>query len=174
MHADRLHRATEFAERALIEVDIGCEPLGIAADDRQHQRQVVARRADHRFRASAHADPGLQRAGLRLREDTLIDQRRAQTTPPGDRRFADQGGEQIQLLLEQLVVLRQLEAEQWERLGERTPAQDHLGSAVRGRVHGREALEDADGIVGTEDRHGRTQLDPLRPAGDRRQHHLGR
>ena len=79
-----------------------------------------------------------------------------------------------QLVLEQLLVARQVVAEQRIRLGERAAAEDHLGASVRDRVERREPLEHAHGIVGAEHGHRRPEEDPLGPAGDRGQHDLGR
>ena len=65
VHGNRLHGLAELRKRAMVEIDIGLKPLGIAADDGERQRQVVARGADDGFRAAADADPGLAAAGLR-------------------------------------------------------------------------------------------------------------
>ncbi len=172
--ADRLDGSLQLSEGALIEIDVRDEALGIAADDGQHHRQVISRGADHRLRAAADADPGLEWLVALAWEDLLVDQGSAGSALPGHGPLADQRREEIELLLEQLVVLRKLEAEEREGLGEGPAAQDYLGAAVRGRVQGRVALEDADRVVGTQHRDGRAELDARRQTRDRRQHHFGR
>ena len=85
----------------------------------------------------------------------------------------DQGGEERELLLEQVVVVLERVAEQRERLGERAAAEDHLGAAVGDGVEGGEALVDADGVVGAEDGDGGAELDPRGPGGDGGQDDFG-
>lgn len=82
--------------------------------------------------------------------------------------------DQVKLLREQLLVVRQVVPEQRERLGERTPAQDDLGAAARDRVQGGEALEHPYRIVGAQNRDRRAELDSLGLRGDSRQHDLRR
>src|SRR6201987_2575499 len=77
MHADRLRWPLKLLVGAEMQIDVGQEPLRIAADDGKHQREVVACRADYGFRASADTDPRLKRAMLDRREDQLVAQRRA-------------------------------------------------------------------------------------------------
>ena len=48
--ADFARRLAELRIGAMVEIDVRCKALGIAADDGEHQRQIVARGADHRFR----------------------------------------------------------------------------------------------------------------------------
>jgi hypothetical protein len=59
MHRDLFRGPAELRECAMVEIDIGPEALGIAADDGERQRQIVARGADDGFGAAADADPGL-------------------------------------------------------------------------------------------------------------------
>jgi hypothetical protein len=82
--------------------------------------------------------------------------------------------EQVELLLEELLVLVELEAEEGERLDERPAPQDDLGAAARQSVERREALEHPHGVVGAQDGHGRTEVDALGAPGDRAEHHFGR
>src|SRR5882757_7410635 len=140
MHADRLDRALELLEGALVEVDIGREPFWIAADDRQHQRQVVTRRAYHGLGAAADADPGFQPAVLDWRKHTLVVERRAQLALPVNRLLLQELGEQVELLLEQRFILAEVETEQREGFGERAAAQDHFGASVGYRIDGRKTL----------------------------------
>ena len=59
----------------------GREPRRRAADDREHQREPVARGADHRLGAAADADPDRERR-LEMRHDVLVVQRRRGSSPP--------------------------------------------------------------------------------------------
>ena len=82
------------------------------------------------------------------------------------------GGEQRELLLEQVVVVLERVAEEGKRLGERAAAEDHLGAAVGEGVEGGEALVDADGVVGAQHRHRGAQADPGGAGGDGGEHDL--
>ena len=106
--------------------------------------------------------------------DALVLQRRPQRALPCHRLFLQHGGEQIELLVEQLLVLLQVEAEQRKRLGEGAAPEDDLGAPVRDRVDGGEALKHADRIVGRQHRHGRAEPDALGAACDRGQHDFRR
>ena len=89
-------------------------------------------------------------------------------------RLVAQQEHELELLLEQGVVVREVQPEEGERLGERAAAEDQLGATTGDEVEGGEALEDADGIGGTEHRHRAAQPDA---AGQRRrggQDHHGR
>ena len=56
--ADGLYGLAELRKGAMVKVDKGPKPLGVAADDGEHQRQIVMRGAHHQFRRTADADPG--------------------------------------------------------------------------------------------------------------------
>ena len=105
MHADRLRGAAELLEGAVIEIDIRREACGIAADDGEHQRQIVMRGAHHRLRAAADADPGLELTIFHRRIDQLVFQGWTQLAVPRHRLLRQQCGEQVELLLEQLLVV---------------------------------------------------------------------
>ena len=73
-------------ERSVEQIDVGREPPRAAADDRQHERETVVRRAHHRLRRAADADPDAERAaGLDRRVHHLIPKRRARASRPRDR-----------------------------------------------------------------------------------------
>ena len=132
------------------------------------------RRPHDRHLAAADADPGAKRSRRRLREHPLVLQRCAGLPPPRHRPLPEQLHEQVELLLEELLVLRQVIAEEGERLGERPAAEDDLGPSVGDGVEGREPLEDPHRVVRAEDGHRRPQVDPLGLAGDGCQHDLRR
>ena len=134
----------------MVKIDVRREARGVAADDREHERHPVSRRADDRLRAAADPDPGGQAAGFGRRKDRLVGERRTDAALPGDRLLLEHVGEEVELLLEQLLVLAQFEAEERERLGERPATQDDLGPAVRHGVERREPLEHPDRVVRAE------------------------
>lgn len=124
-----------------------------------------------RLRAPADADPCGQ-AVLGAREDLLVGERRAGAALPGDLLLLQQGGEQLEALLEELLVVGEVEAEQRERLGERPAPGDDLGAALGDRVKGGEPLEDPHRVVGAEHGHRGAEPQPLGAGGDRGEHHL--
>ena len=89
---------------------------------------------------------------------------------PGDVLVLAQPQEQLELLREQEVVVREVVAEERERLDERAAPDHDLGPPARDEVNGRELLEHADGIVGREHGHGAGQADALRLRRRRGQH----
>jgi hypothetical protein len=76
------------------------------------------RRSHDGLGAAADADPRLQAAMLDRRVYQLVGERRAQFTRPGDGFLRQERREQVELLLEELLVLVELEAEEGERLDE--------------------------------------------------------
>src|SRR5205823_14852485 len=87
------------------------------------------------------------------------------STPPGDPFACADLQEKIELLLEELVVIRQVVPEQRERLGERAAAGHDLRATVRAKVERGEALKYPDGIVGAADADGARPADARRPRG---------
>ncbi len=71
MHGYRALGLPQLLERLVIEVDEWLEPLRAAADDRERERQAVARGADDRLGTAADTDPGAQRPALDWRIDDL-------------------------------------------------------------------------------------------------------
>ena len=81
---DRQLRLSVLHERSLVELDVGCEALGSAGDDRQHQRQAEACGAYDRLRAAANANPGRDVSLGDRRADELVRERRPEVPRPGD------------------------------------------------------------------------------------------
>src|SRR5262249_46450612 len=131
MHADRLCRFANLRISAMVKLDIGFEAARIAADDGQHQRQIVMHSAHHRFRTADDADPGPQRSLFDRWIDALVVERRPDGALPADRLVAQEMSENIELLLEQPFVVGELVTEQWKRLDEGAAADGDLGAAVR-------------------------------------------
>lgn len=157
----------------MVEIDVGFEACRRATDDRQHQGKLVAHRAHDRFRAAADADPGAQ-GGFGGRIDGLIAEGRAGGARPGDARFADQPGKEVEAFLEQRLVVFQVEAEEREALDEGPAPDDDLGAATGDGIKRRESLEDADGIVGGEDRDAGAEADAGGAGGHGGEDRLGR
>ena len=78
----------------------------------------VARGADDGLGAAADADPRLELSGLDRRKDALLRQRRPRMAFPAHGIAPEQRRKQVKLLLEQLLVLREVVAEQRKRLDE--------------------------------------------------------
>ncbi len=94
---------------------------------------------------------------LDRRIDELVLERRADRALPVHRLLRQERSEEVELLLEELFVLAQVEAEEREGLGEGAAAEDDLGAPVRGGIDRREALEDADRIIRTQHGDGRAE-----------------
>ena len=82
--------------------------------------------------------------------------------------------QELELLLEEVVVVAEVVAEERERLDERAAAGHDLGAAAREQVERREVLEDAHRVVGAEHADGAREPDPLRALGARGEHDGGR
>ncbi len=74
--------------------------------------------------------------------------------------------EQVELLDEEIVVVREVVAEEGERLDERAAPGHDLRPPAGEQIEGRELLEDAHGVVRAEDADSARQADPARPLGD--------
>ncbi|OEI67360.1 hypothetical protein Cus16_2959 [Curtobacterium sp. ER1/6] len=147
VHGDGLLRELQLRERLTVEPREGGELRRLPADDGEEERQAVRGRADDRLGRAADADPRRDRTVLELRVDVLVGERGALRAGPRDGVPAAERVPELQLLLEQDLVVGQVVAEQREGLGERAPAEDHLGATVGERVHRREPLVDADRVV---------------------------
>ena len=117
--ADRQRRLAELGEGLVVELDVGGEAARVAADDGEREREAVAGGPHDRFGAAADADPGASggaRPAGNARPSTG-----GRRCPPwtGWPALGSRGGEQGELLLEQVVVVLERVAEQRERLGER-------------------------------------------------------
>ena len=64
MHGNWQLGTSQLLERLAIEIDERFEPLRVAADDRERERQAIARGADDGLGTAADADPGAQGAVL--------------------------------------------------------------------------------------------------------------
>jgi len=93
---------------------------------------------------------------------------------PVDRFLIPKSREQLDLLLEKCFVVGEIEPEQRKGFGERTAAQDDLGTAVGHRVEGGKALEDAHRIIAAQDRHRGAEVDVPGATGNRGQHDIRR
>src|SRR5215203_3933684 len=140
MYGDRQLGTAELLERLAVEIDVRLEPFRVAADDRQRQGEAVARRPDDRLGTAADADPCAQRPVLDGRIDDLALQRWAGGPAPRHAARFEQLGEEPQFVLEQLVVVGKVVAEERVRLGEGAASENYFGAAVRQPVQRRKAL----------------------------------
>src|SRR5262245_35425202 len=106
MHANLARRPAELCEGPVIEVDIRAKAVGIAANDGQHQRQIVMRRANDGLRTAADANPGLQCAAFDRRKYTLVAEGTARLPSPCDRLILQERCKQIELVVKQRLVIR--------------------------------------------------------------------
>ena len=146
-----------------VEVDQRAEAGGLAADDRDHERQPEGSGADERLRCSADADPDRERVLQRSGEDALAGERWAVPSGPGDLRLFADAQQEVELLGEQRVVVGKIEPEQRKGFGERAAADDEVDPALGDQIEGRELLEEAHRIACAEDGHGAVEADRGRP-----------
>ena len=86
---------------------------------------------------------------------------------PGDGLVAQQAREQVELLLEELLVVGEVEAEERERLGQRAAPDDQLRAAVRDGVERGEVGVEPHRVLRAQHGDGGAEPDPLGAAGDR-------
>ena len=102
-----------------------------------------------------------------MRHDILVVQRRPGHPFPGDRAALEEFGEQVGLLLEELLVVGQVVAEERERVDAGASSEDDFRPTAGDRVERRVALEDPDRIVRAQDGDRGPDVDPGRARGDR-------
>ena len=136
------------------------------------EKPDVAARID-RLRAAADTDPGREGSVLGVRHDVLVVQRCAGLALPGDRSALEQLGEEVRLLLEEVLVVGEVVAEQRERLDAGASSEDDLCPATGDGVERGVALEHPDRVVRAQHRDGRAEANPVRTRGDRGEHHVG-
>ncbi len=163
-----------LGRRPAVELDQRHEALGLAADDRQRQRQAERAGAHHGGRRAADRDPHRQRVLDRARVHAGVIQRRPVASRPRDPLARSDPQQQLELGGEQLVVVLEVVAEKRERLGERPAAGPDLGAPAGQQVDRRKLLEDPHRIVGAEHRDRAREPDPLRLRGGRREYDGGR
>ena len=155
---------------AAVQFGEGHEALGQAADDRERHRQAERPGAERRLGRAADGDPDRERILERAGIDAAVVDRGAVTAGPADALGVAQREEQSQLLLEEIVVVAQVVAEERERLDERPATGHDLGPPAGEQVERAEVLEDAHRIVGAEDGDGAREPDRLRASGGGGQH----
>jgi hypothetical protein len=161
-------------ERALVELDVGREALGLAGDHRQHQGQAESCGAHDRLWAAADAHPGRDVPLGDRRAHELVRHRRPEVPGPGHRLLAKQAHKQVELLFEQLLVVGKVETEEREGLGQRAAADDQLRAPVRDGVERGEVGVQAYRVLSAENRDGGTEPDPFRTARDCGEDHVAR
>ena len=97
--------------------------------------------------AAPDTDPYGEGAVLGVRHDVLVAERRPGPSLPGDRPALDQLGEQLGLLLEELLVVGEVITEERERVDAGASSEDDLRPAAGDRVERGVALKHPDGVV---------------------------
>ena len=164
-----------LARRVVVEFGEGREPLGQAPDDGDRHRQAQRAGAERRFRCAAHGDPDRQRIlhGAGIDAHPAV-QRRTMPARPREAFVLTERDQQLQLLLEQLVVVVEVVAEQRERLREGAAARHDLGASARQEVERREVLEHPDRVIGADHAHRAGEPDAFGALRCGGQHHRGR
>ena len=115
---------------------------------------------------TAHGPPDPQGLACGPREDLGVVERGAELSGPRHSLLAVDLLEELELLLEQLLVVPQVVAQQLEQAHAGGTARDQLRAASGDEVEGREVLEDADRVRGAEDRRRAAHPDGPRGLGD--------
>ena len=157
-----------------VEIDQRGELARFAADDGHHQRQPEQTRPDERLGCAADPDPDRQRVLRRPRVDALAGERRPMPARPRHVRRVPDLQEQVQLLGEQRVVVREVQAEQREGLGEGAAPDDQVDATFGDQVQRGELLKDPHRVGGAEHGHRTAQPDPGGPRCRRAQDHRRR
>ena len=108
------------------------------------------------------------------RAEDLVRKRRSEPSRPGHRLFAEQADEQAELLFIELLVVCEVEAEEWERLDRRAAADDQLRTAVRDGVERGGLGVQPDRVLRAEHGDGGAEADALCAARDRGQDYVAR
>src|SRR3984893_6717591 len=174
MHSNRQWRGAVRLERALVDLDQRSEAAGRSADDGEHQGKAVAGGPHHRLRAATDTNPGGKVSFRERRSHVLVYERRSQLAGPGHRWVREQPRKQVELLLEELLVVGEVEAEQWEGLGQRAATDDELCTAVRHGVERREGGVDPHRVLRAQHGDGSAEPNAFGSAGDGRQHDVRR
>ena len=101
-------------------------------------------------------------------------ERRPEVPRPGHGLLAQKANEQVELLLEQLLVVSEVEAEEREGVRQRASADDQLRAAVRDGVERGEVGVQPHRVLRAENRDGGAEPDPFRSACDRGEDHMAR
>src|SRR4029077_13552838 len=118
VHSNRQWRVPVRLERAFVELDQRCEAAGRSANDGEHQGKAVAGGPHHRLRAATDTNPGRKVPFRERRSHVLVYERRSKLAGPGHRLVPEQPRKQVELLLEEILVVGEVEAEQGEGLGQ--------------------------------------------------------
>src|SRR5712692_7715109 len=128
--------------------------------------------AHDRLRASADTDPHRKRSEFTVRHNILVVKRRAGLALPGDGPALDERREEAGLLLEELLVVGKIVAEERERVDAGAASKDDLGPSTGDGVERGVALKHPDGIVRAQYRDGRPEMDAGGARSDRAEHHV--
>ena len=142
-----------------VEVDEVAKTMGLAADDRDHERKTEDTGADEGFRRATDAEPDGERVLQWARVDALPGERGPVFAGPMDVGVLAEGKKEVEFFGEKVVVVFEIEAEEGEGFDEGPAAGDDFCASVGDEVERGEVLKDANGICRAEDRNGRGETD---------------
>src|SRR2546430_1696966 len=114
--------------------------------------------ADDRLRVFADTDPHRKRSEFRVRHHILVVERRAGLALPGDRPALDELSEEAGLLLEELLVVGKVVAEEKERVDTGASSKNDLCPPSGDGVERRVTLKHANRIVRAQYRDSRPEM----------------
>ena len=159
---------------ALLPVPVGQDPgaRGVAEQDAERHRQAEPPGASGARGGPADTQPHGELAG-QARDDRRVGERGPERAAPRDAGLAPQSEQQLQLLLEDVVVVLDRDAEDLERLGVGTAPGGDLGATARDEIELREVLVEPHGVEDAEHRDRARQGDRRGAGGDGREHDGG-
>src|SRR5256885_9933882 len=117
-HLELVRRMAGAQTRLAVTIDQWPEPVRLAADDRDHQRQPERAGANEGTGRAADTEPNRQRILKRARVHSLPSEGRAVLARPVDMRLVADVQKQIDLPSEKRIVVLELQAEERERFDE--------------------------------------------------------
>src|SRR5438045_2487753 len=117
-HLELLWRMAGAQTGLAVTINQRPEPVWLAADDRDHQRQAERAGANKGAWSAADTEPNRQRVLQRARVHSLPSEGRAVPARPVDMRVSADVEKQIELLSEKRIVVLELQPEERERFDE--------------------------------------------------------
>lgn len=148
-----------------VELDEGGELGGLAADDGDGEGEAEVSGAGDGLGGAADGDPDREGVLVGAGVDALAGEGGTVATFPVDMFVFTNLEEEFEFFGEEGVVIAEVVAEEGERFGEGAAAGHDFGTAMAEEVEGGEVLEDANGVIGTEDGDGTAEADVLGAGG---------
>src|SRR6266404_2575636 len=145
-HLKLIERMAGAQTGLAVTIDQRTEPMRLAADDRDHQRQTERAGANEGARRAADTEPNRQRILERARVNPLPGEGCAVLARPVNMRVLANVQKQIELLSKERIVVLELETEERKCFDEGAAPGDDLRPSVREQVESSELLEHTHGI----------------------------